>query len=186
MDHTSHQEQLQHAPETLKLGISSCLHGAEVRFNGAHKRDDLLLGTIGRYVRWVPVCPEVEFGLGVPRETLRLEGDPANPRLVQTQTRKDITDGMREWSKFRLATLYQNDLDGFIAKKNSPSCGVFRVKLYDANGSPLGRLARDLRRRARRRPSRFSRSRKRDGSAIPSYERTSSSGSSRIIDSKRS
>jgi uncharacterized protein YbgA (DUF1722 family)/uncharacterized protein YbbK (DUF523 family) len=138
VDHAPHQSHNPPAPETLKLGISSCLHGEEVRFNGAHKRDDLLLGTIGRYVRWVTVCPEVEFGLGVPRETLRLEGDPANPRLVQTQTRKDITDGMREWAKFRLATLYQNDLDGFIAKKNSPSCGVFRVKLYDKNGIPSG------------------------------------------------
>jgi uncharacterized protein YbgA (DUF1722 family)/uncharacterized protein YbbK (DUF523 family) len=96
------------------------------------------LGTIGRYVRWFLVCPEVEFGLGVPRETLRLEGDPASPRLVQTQTRKDITGGMREWSRGRLARLDENDLDGFIAKKNSPSCGVFRVKLYDANGSPSG------------------------------------------------
>ena len=140
MDHTAHQQHLLRAPETLalKLGFSSCLHGEEVRFNGAHKRDDLLLGTIGRYVRWVTVCPEVEYGLGIPREILRLEGDPANPRLVQTQARRDITEGMREWSKFRLATLYQNDLDGFIAKKNSPSCGVFRVKLYDANGSPSG------------------------------------------------
>jgi uncharacterized protein YbgA (DUF1722 family)/uncharacterized protein YbbK (DUF523 family) len=89
-------------------------------------------------VRWVTVCPEVELGLGVPRETLRLEGDPGSPRLVQTQARRDITDGMREWAKARLAKLVENDLDGYIAKKNSPSCGVFRVKLYDANGIPSG------------------------------------------------
>jgi len=138
VEHTVRQDHAQHTPETLKLGISSCLHGEEVRFNGAHKRDDLLLGTIGRYVRWVPVCPEVEYGLGIPRETLRLEGDPANPRLVQTAARKDITDGMREWAKARLVKLAENDLDGYIAKKNSPSCGVFRVKLYDANGVPSG------------------------------------------------
>lgn len=140
MDPGANPQHFSHAPEalTLKLGISSCLHGEEVRFNGAHKRDDLVLGTIGRCVRWVPVCPEVEYGLGVPRETLGLEGDPENPRLVQTQTRKDITEGMREWAKFRLATLYRNNLDGFVAKKNSPSCGVFRVKLYDKNGIPSG------------------------------------------------
>jgi uncharacterized protein YbgA (DUF1722 family)/uncharacterized protein YbbK (DUF523 family) len=140
VDRASYREEspYQHESPTLRLGISACLHGEEVRYNGADQRDDLLLGTIGRYVRWVTVCPEVELGLGVPRETLRLEGDPASPRLVQTQTRRDITDGMREWARFRLATFYQNDVDGFIAKKNSPSCGVFRVKLYDANGSPSG------------------------------------------------
>jgi uncharacterized protein YbgA (DUF1722 family)/uncharacterized protein YbbK (DUF523 family) len=138
VDHAPHHSRTQPTPETLKLGISSCLHGAEVRFNGAHKRDDLLLGAIGRYVRWVTVCPEVELGLGVPRETLRLEGDPGSPRLVQTQARRDITDGMREWAKARLAKLAENDLDGYIAKKNSPSCGVFRVKLYDKNGIPSG------------------------------------------------
>ncbi len=120
----------------LRLGISSCLHGEEVRYDGGHRRDDLTLSTIGRYVDWVPVCPEVELGLGVPRETLRLEGASEYPRLVFSGTRSDITDDMRKWSAGRVRELGSEDLDGYVTKKGSPSCGMS----YDKNNSPSGPL----------------------------------------------
>ncbi len=120
----------------LRLGISSCLLGEEVRYDGGHRRDDLTLSTIGRYVQWVPVCPEVELGLGVPRETLRLEGMSEDPKLVFSGSRIDITDDMREWSAERVRELGSDDIDGYVTKKGSPSCGMS----YDKNNSPSGPL----------------------------------------------
>jgi uncharacterized protein YbbK (DUF523 family) len=125
-------------PERLTLGISSCLHGAEVRYDGGHKRDELLLGTFGRYARWVLVCPEAELGLGVPRPIVRLEGSRTEPRLVQIDSRRDITDDMRAWARVRVGRLAADDLDGFILKKNSPSCGLFGVKVFDDAGVQSG------------------------------------------------
>src|SRR5213080_2301917 len=78
----------------LRLGISACLLGQAVRYDGGHKRDPFLAETLGRFVEWVPVCPEVELGLGVPREPIRLEGDPAAPRLVAAKSRRDLTRAM--------------------------------------------------------------------------------------------
>src|SRR2546427_3304994 len=81
----------------IRVGISACLLGQEVRYDGGHKRDGLIIATLGRLFEWVPVCPEVEMGLGVPRETLRLEGRDDPPRLVFLETRVDITDRMNSW-----------------------------------------------------------------------------------------
>lgn len=125
----------------LRIGISSCLLGQEVRFDGGHKRDPFLTDTLGLQVEWVPVCPEVEMGLGTPRETLRLvrSGDAANPlRMVTTRTGIDHTDGMNKWSARRLDELAREepDLCGYILKKDSPSCGMERVKTYSAGGMP--------------------------------------------------
>lgn len=114
----------------LRLGVSSCLLGEPVRWNGGHKRDRFLVGTLGRYVQWVPVCPEVEMGLSTPRETLRLIGDPASPRLWMTKTEEDYTEEMRAWSRARLDELARLELHGYVLKKDSPSCGLFRVKVY--------------------------------------------------------
>jgi len=83
--------------EKIKLGISSCLLGNKVRFDGGHKRDHFLTDTLGQYVEYVPVCPEVEYGLGIPREALRLVGDPDSPRLVTSRTHLDHTEGMLRW-----------------------------------------------------------------------------------------
>jgi uncharacterized protein YbgA (DUF1722 family)/uncharacterized protein YbbK (DUF523 family) len=123
-------------PERLRVGVSSCLLGQEVRWNGAHKRDAWLVTTLGRFVEWVPVCPELEIGLGVPREPIRLEGDPAEPRLVGADSRTDLTERMQAFAARRVEALAALDLCGYVLKSDSPSCGMERVKVH---GPALGR-----------------------------------------------
>ena len=120
----------------LRLGISACLLGDEVRFDGGHKRDPFLTDTLGRFVEWVRVCPEVEMGLGTPRETLRLVRDGDRVRMITTRTSVDRTDGMNRWAKQRLDELAREDLCGYVLKKDSPSCGMERVKVYSSHGMP--------------------------------------------------
>jgi uncharacterized protein YbgA (DUF1722 family)/uncharacterized protein YbbK (DUF523 family) len=122
--------------EKLKLGISSCLLGEKVRYDGQHKLDRYLRDELGRYATYVPVCPEFECGLGVPREPMRLVDSPKGVRLVTITTGVDLTDRMRAWAKERLDALEREDLCGFIFKANSPSSGMERVKVYDRNGVP--------------------------------------------------
>jgi uncharacterized protein YbgA (DUF1722 family)/uncharacterized protein YbbK (DUF523 family) len=118
----------------IRLGISSCLLGNPVRYDGGHKLDRFLTETLGKYVEYVPVCPEVECGLPIPRESMRLEGDAESPRLVTTRTKVDITDKMSGWAKRRVAELEKEKLMGFIFKSNSPSSGMERVKIYTGGG----------------------------------------------------
>jgi len=120
----------------LRLGISSCLLGHEVRFDGGHKRDQFLTDIFGRYVEWMPVCPEVEAGLGTPREAMRLVGDPQHPRLVTIKSAKDHTEALESMTADRLRSLKDLDLSGYIFKKDSPSCGVERVRIYNQHGMP--------------------------------------------------
>jgi uncharacterized protein YbgA (DUF1722 family)/uncharacterized protein YbbK (DUF523 family) len=122
--------------QKIRLGISSCLLGQKVRYDGGHKLDRFLTDTLGRYVEYVPVCPEVECGLPIPREAMHLEGDPENPRLVTIKTGKDLTEQMTQWARRRVAELEKEDLSGFIFKSKSPSSGMERVKVYDKNGMP--------------------------------------------------
>lgn len=122
--------------ETIKIGISSCLLGHKVRYNGGHALDRYLVETLGRHVEYVPVCPESECGLGVPRETMHLMGDPQKPRLVTTKTKIDHTDQMKAWGQNRLKELAKADLCGFIFKSKSPSSGMERVKVYTDKGMP--------------------------------------------------
>jgi uncharacterized protein YbgA (DUF1722 family)/uncharacterized protein YbbK (DUF523 family) len=122
--------------EEIKLGVSACLLGEQVRYDGGHKLDRFLRDTLGRYVTFVPVCPEVECGLPTPRESMRLVGDPADPRLVTTRTGIDHTERMQTWARRRLDELAAEDLCGFVFKKNSPSSGMTRVKIYNAAGNP--------------------------------------------------
>lgn len=119
----------------VRIGVSACLLGQPVRFDGGHKRDAFLLGSFGRFVEWVPVCPEVELGLGTPRETLRLERRGDDTRLVTTKTRVDHSDAMRAWARARVEALAREDLSGYVLKKDSPSCGMERVKLYGQSGA---------------------------------------------------
>ncbi|QTA93275.1 YbgA family protein [Desulfonema magnum] len=119
---------------TIKLGISSCLLGHKVRYDGGHKRDRFLTDTLGKYVEYVPVCPETDCGMGVPRETLRLVGSPDAPRLMTTRTKQDRTEQMIRWASERVRTLEHEELCGFIFKKDSPSSGMERVKVYSEKG----------------------------------------------------
>lgn len=120
----------------LRLGISRCLLGDEVRFDGGHKRDNFLTDVFGHYVEWVPVCPEVEAGLGTPREAMRLVGDPQRPRLVTIKSGKDHTEALEAMTADRIKELKEMDLSGYVFKKDSPSCGVERVRIYTEQGMP--------------------------------------------------
>jgi uncharacterized protein YbgA (DUF1722 family)/uncharacterized protein YbbK (DUF523 family) len=105
-----------------------------VRYDGGHKHDRYLTGTLGQFFEWVPVCPEVEIGLPIPRESMRLVGDAENPRLIAPKSGADYTDQMKAWAQGRLEELAAMDLCGFVAKKDSPSSGLFRVKVYNEHG----------------------------------------------------
>jgi len=119
-----------------RVGISSCLLGEEVRYDGQHQRDRYLTDTVGKFVEWVPVCPEVECGLPTPREAMRLVGDPEDPVLVTRRSGRDVTSRMKEFSRQRVEELEGENLCGFIFKSGSPSSGMERVKVYDENGIP--------------------------------------------------
>jgi len=123
--------------EKIKLGISTCLLGENVRYDGGHKLDRFLTDTLGQYVEYVPVCPEVECGLGVPRESMHLEGDPDSPRLVTSRTKQDMTDRMVKWAEKRLVELKKEELCGFIFKSDSPSSGMERIRVYNEKGMPV-------------------------------------------------
>jgi len=121
----------------IRLGISTCLLGEKVRYDGGHKLDWFLIETLGQYVEYVPVCPEVECGLPIPRESMYLEGNPDSPRLVTSHTKQDITERMVQWAKKRVVQLEKEDLCGFIFKSNSPSSGMERVRVYNEKGIPV-------------------------------------------------
>ena len=120
------------------LGISRCLLGQKVRYDGGHKLDHFLTEVLGRHVDYVPVCPEVECGLGVPREAMRLVGDAESPRLVTIRSGVDLTEQMLSFAASRVEELAAQPLCGFIFKYGSPSSGMSRVKVYpEGGGSPL-------------------------------------------------
>jgi uncharacterized protein YbgA (DUF1722 family)/uncharacterized protein YbbK (DUF523 family) len=120
----------------IRVGISACLLGREVRFDGGHKRDAFLTETFGRFVEWVPVCPEVECGLGTPRESMRLVRRENAVRLLTVKSGVDLTAQMERFSRSRVSALAREDLSGYVLKKDSPSCGLERVKVYDRHGTP--------------------------------------------------
>jgi len=121
----------------IKLGISTCLLGENVRWNAGHKLDRYLSQTLGQFVEYVPVCPEVEAGFGVPRESMRLVGDPKFPRLITFKSKEDRTNQMLNWAKKRVKQLENENLCGFIFKSDSPSSGMVNVKVYTDKGIPV-------------------------------------------------
>jgi uncharacterized protein YbgA (DUF1722 family)/uncharacterized protein YbbK (DUF523 family) len=123
-------------PNPIRLGVSSCLLGNEVRFDGGHKRDRFVTDLLGRFVDWVPVCPEVEVGMGTPRPALRLVRDQDDVRMVEIKSRVDHTRSMEKYSSRRVRGLGALDLSGYILKSNSPSCGMTRVKVYGEGSMP--------------------------------------------------
>jgi len=121
----------------IRIGISSCLLGNRVRYDGGHKLDHYLTDTLGQYMDYIPICPEVESGLGIPRESMRLVGSPENPRLLTTRTGKDHTLKMVRWAEKRVKELEKEGLCGFIFKSKSPSSGMSRVGVYNERGMPV-------------------------------------------------
>jgi uncharacterized protein YbgA (DUF1722 family)/uncharacterized protein YbbK (DUF523 family) len=123
----------------VRVGISRCLLGDEVRFDGGHKHDPFLTATLGRYFDWVPVCPEVDIGLGVPRESIRLVEKNSGLCLQGVRSRNDVTDRMQRYCRQKTQELSACRLHGFIFKKDSPSCGMERVRVHNEAGGVVGR-----------------------------------------------
>lgn len=122
---------------SIKIGVSTCLLGEKVRFDGGHKNNRYITQTLSHFFEFVPVCPETECGLGIPRESMRLVGDVNHPRLITNKSRIDHTDQMQRWAVGKLEALEKEDLCGFIFKKDSPSSGLYRVKVYNDKGQPV-------------------------------------------------
>lgn len=120
----------------IRVGISSCLLGEMVRFNGGHAHDSFLTTALGQYFNWIPVCPEVEVGMGTPRENVRLVDGEDGPRMIAPKSETDWTDRMQNFASERVQQLETDSLHGFILKKDSPSCGMERVRVYDKNDIP--------------------------------------------------
>ncbi len=122
----------------IKLGISACLLGENVRYDGGNKLDRYLMDTFGHIVEWVPFCPEVEAGLCVPREPMQLVDEARGTRLITIETRQDRTDVLACWAEKKLKQLEQEEIRGFVFKARSPSCGVRDAPRYSAAGEIVG------------------------------------------------
>ena len=123
--------------EKIRIGVSTCLLGESVRYDGGHARDRYVTDTLGQYMEFMPVCPEMEAGLGLPREPIRLMGNPESPRVITNNTNKDLTETMTTRAQQRVRELEKEDFCGFIFKSKSPSCGMERVKVYTEKGMPV-------------------------------------------------
>ncbi|MEW6411302.1 MAG: DUF523 and DUF1722 domain-containing protein [Candidatus Zixiibacteriota bacterium] len=133
----------------IRIGISTCLLGQKVRFDGGHKRDRFITDLLGEYFEFIPICPEVDIGMGVPREAVHLAGIPDAPRMVGGRTGKDWTQAMNQYSARKARQIEKYRLSGYILKAKSPSCGMERVKLYTLDGKAtdqrtIGLYARHL------------------------------------------
>lgn len=128
----------------IKVGVSACLLGERVRYDGGHMHDPTITDTLGRLFTFHPVCPEVECGMPIPREPMRLEGDPASPRLMTRQSRMDKTDQMLSYCNQKVQDLEKADICGFIFKKDSPSSGLYRVKVFNPEDGALREAGRGL------------------------------------------
>jgi len=124
-------EPVAHKP---KLGISACLLGQKVRYDGGHKSDLFLTELFGKFIEWIPICPEVEVGMGVPREPVRLVGTTTDPRMIAEKSGRDWTSAMKRFASQRTRDIAEKHVSGYIFKKNSPSCGMERVRIYDSKG----------------------------------------------------
>jgi uncharacterized protein YbgA (DUF1722 family)/uncharacterized protein YbbK (DUF523 family) len=125
--------------ERIRVGISACLLGRPVRFDGGHKRDPFLVESLAPFVDWVSVCPEIESGLDAPRESMRLVEADGRIRLRTGKTAQDHTARVQRYARRRIEELAVDDLCGFVVKKDSPTCGLDRVKVYGASGMPVKR-----------------------------------------------
>ncbi len=134
-------------PAGIRVGVSSCLLGKEVRFDGGHKRNRFVTEALADYFELVPFCPEVAIGMGIPRQPIRLVGNQDSPEAVGVKNPDlNVTRPLREYGRKVAGTL--DGLCGFIFKKDSPSCGMTRVKVYSSQGmavrSGAGLFAREI------------------------------------------
>lgn len=135
----------------LRIGISACLLGHAVRWDGGHKRDAGLLEGLDVTIEWVAVCPELELGLGVPREPIHLRRRADALRLVGVASGRDWTMAMETYAARRARELAALELDGYVSKARSPSCGLRELPIHDASGARVvaqdgvGRFAAALR-----------------------------------------
>ena len=123
----------------IKIGVSSCLLGEKVRWNGDHKQDRYVRDALGKYFEYIPTCPEVEVGMGTPRETVALYGTLEKPRMIGKKTQTDWTKKINKYTKDRVSELAKHDLCGYIFKSKSPSCGTGRVNIYSEFGGTKAR-----------------------------------------------
>ncbi len=130
--------------KSVKVGVSACLLGQKVRYDGGHKLDRYLRDVLGKYVHLIAVCPETESGMSVPREAMHLVGDAENPRLMTVATGRDFTEIMREWAGRKTKALEEEKLSGFIFKSKSPSSGMERIKLYNDKGRAVNNKGRGI------------------------------------------
>ncbi len=132
-----------------RVGVSACLIGWEVRYAGGHKWTAAVADDIGQSVEWIPVCPELEIGLGVPREAIELVGDVGAPELIAVESRRVLTGTMQAWAAQRLEELDRHELSGYVLKARSPSCGPRGVPVHGAATqlTGTGLFARALRNR---------------------------------------
>jgi uncharacterized protein YbbK (DUF523 family) len=137
----SYNDGMSYVDERPRVGISRCLLGDEVRYDGGHKRDTLLLATLGSLVEWIPVCPEVESGMSTPREPIHLvaaadgvRAGAARVRLLGVESRADWTETMTTFATSRVRALVDQHLDGYVLKADSPSCGLERVGVHRRDG----------------------------------------------------
>jgi uncharacterized protein YbgA (DUF1722 family)/uncharacterized protein YbbK (DUF523 family) len=130
-------------PQRPRLGISACLLGDPVRYNGGHKESRLCSHSLANHVDFVPLCPEVAIGLGIPREPIRLVGEPAAPRAMGGPQRKqDHTEALAEFGEIMAGQLA--DISGYIFMQKSPSCGLERVRVHQADGHAINGGSRGI------------------------------------------
>jgi uncharacterized protein YbgA (DUF1722 family)/uncharacterized protein YbbK (DUF523 family) len=132
-------EKMSGETQPIRIGVSACLLGQKVRFDGGHKHNRYLTDVLNDYFELVEVCPEAEVGMGIPRETVRLVGDLESPSMIAPRSGKDWTKKMNAYSRKRSRELASEDLSGFVLKKGSPSCGLFRLSVMQENGQPINK-----------------------------------------------
>jgi uncharacterized protein YbbK (DUF523 family)/uncharacterized protein YbgA (DUF1722 family) len=128
----------------MNIGISSCLLGQNVRWNGSNRLDKFLSETLGKYVQWIPACPEVESGLSVPRKPLHLVEINKKTCVLTSDNQCDYTDKIVEWSTCHVRALKSQNLCGYIFKSKSPSCGLDKIKKHSLSGNYLSNNSRGL------------------------------------------
>ena len=122
--------------EGIKIGVSAWIIGEKVRWDGMHRRDRYLSEILAKHVEFIPLCPKIACGMGIPREELRQADCAGNIRLIGSKSGYDLTQKMTEWAERVLHGLGEEELNGFVLKQSSPSCGMHHAKIFSTTGKP--------------------------------------------------